>query len=86
MALSDFTQLSLTPLGPGDLIDRAIRLYRRHFATLLWIAAPPTLVTALGAVLLNIGMREAQLAKGNASLVLYATLMIGGFFLWLLGL
>ena len=82
----DFIQLSLTPLGPGDLIDRAIRLYRRHFATLLWIAAPPTLVTALGAVLLSVGMREARLATGNASLVLYATLLLGGFFLWLLGL
>jgi hypothetical protein len=86
MATPEINQLSLTPLGPGDLIDRAIRLYRRHFATLLWIAAPPTLLTAVGAVLLSVGMREAQLTTGNVSLALYATLWIGGLLLWLLGL
>ncbi len=34
-------QLSLTPLGAGDLIDRAVRFYRRNFWTFVWIAAPP---------------------------------------------
>jgi len=41
-------ELALAPLGAGDLIDRAVRLYRRHFWTLLRIAAPPVLISALG--------------------------------------
>ncbi len=27
--------LALAPLGAGDLIDRAVRLYRGHFLTLI---------------------------------------------------
>ncbi len=41
-------ELSLAPLGAGDLIDRAVRLYRRHFLTLIRIAAPPVIVAAAG--------------------------------------
>lgn len=41
------SQLSLKPLGAGDLIDRAIRFYRRNFWTFIWIAAPPVLVGTL---------------------------------------
>ncbi len=33
------SELALAPLGAGDLIDRAVRLYRRHFLTLIRIAA-----------------------------------------------
>ncbi len=40
--------LALTPLGAGDLIDRAVRLYRRYLSTFVMIAAPPVLAaTAL---------------------------------------
>jgi len=35
------SHLSLVPLGPGDLIDRAVRFYRRNFLTFVFIAAPP---------------------------------------------
>lgn len=31
------------PLGPGDLIDRAVRFYRRNFWTFVFIAAPPVI-------------------------------------------
>jgi hypothetical protein len=37
------TQLILVPLGPGDLIDRAVRFYRRNFWTFVFIAAPPVI-------------------------------------------
>lgn len=40
-------QLSLTPLGAGDLIDRAVRFYRKNFWTFIWIAAPPIIVGTL---------------------------------------
>jgi len=38
------SQLSLIPLGAGDLIDRAVRLYRKNFWTFALIAAPPMLI------------------------------------------
>jgi hypothetical protein len=39
--------LSLAPLGAGDLIDRAIRLYRNNFWTFVWIASPPIVLGTL---------------------------------------
>ena len=41
--MSTSSQLSLVPLGPGDLIDRAVRFYRRNFWTFFFIAAPPVI-------------------------------------------
>ena len=43
---SSNSQLSLTPLGAGDLIDRAVRFYRQNFWTFVWIAAPPIFVSS----------------------------------------
>src|SRR5690606_36419430 len=37
----------ITPLGAGDLIDRAVRLYRKHFAALIMMAAPPVVAATL---------------------------------------
>ena len=51
-------ELSLAPLGLGDLIDRAVRLYRRDFLTLVRIAAPPVLVFAMGSAISTIAFRE----------------------------
>ena len=45
---SSSSELALAPLGAGDLIDRAVRLYRQHFLTLIRIAAPPVLLSAQG--------------------------------------
>lgn len=36
--------LSLTPLGAGDLIDRAVRFYRQNFITFVYMAAPPVVI------------------------------------------
>ncbi len=41
------SSLALTPLGAGDLIDRAVRFYRKFFWTLVLIAAPPVIVGTL---------------------------------------
>ncbi|MEP6703592.1 MAG: hypothetical protein ABJB34_02190 [Acidobacteriota bacterium] len=41
------SHLSLVPLGPGDLIDRAVRFYRRNFWTFVFIAAPPVITGTL---------------------------------------
>lgn len=39
--------LSLTPLGAGDLIDRAVRFYRNNFWTFVFLASPPVIVGTL---------------------------------------
>ncbi len=44
------SQLSIKPLGAGDLIDRAVRLYRKNFWTFLWIAAPPIIAGTIFSV------------------------------------
>lgn len=41
---------SVNALGPGDLIDRAVRFYRVNFLTLIFIAAPPVLTATLAMV------------------------------------
>ena len=58
MATSSANDLHLVPLGAGDLIDRAVRLYRRHLFTLMRIAAPPVVVSAIGWVMWTIGSRQ----------------------------
>lgn len=73
-----FNELSLTPLGAGDLIDRAVRLYRRHFITLIRISAPPVIVTATGSLMLTLGTRSRNEA-GAALLLLF------GFLIWMSG-
>jgi hypothetical protein len=79
-------QLQLAPLGAGDLIDRAVRLYRRHLLTLMRIAAPPVIVTAIGSVLWTISTRNLFSAPDASSLTLYfllgavsAVILIGGY-------
>jgi hypothetical protein len=81
----DVNQLPLAPLGAGDLIDRAIRLYRRHLLTLMRIAAPPVIITAIGWVLWTIAWRKLFTTGNNTALGLYvlvlllsALLVVGG--------
>lgn len=83
-------QLPLQPLGAGDLIDRAVRLYRRNFWPLIRIAAPPVVVNAAGVVMFTIGSREVTRTGSEASLALYVVLMVVGGILatagWLLNM
>ena len=76
----EINQLFLAPLGAGDLIDRAVRLYRRHFITLIRIAAPPVVISALGSVLMTIGGRtpDARMSGGDALMILFGLLLWGG--------
>jgi hypothetical protein len=85
MATVIFNQLSLAPLGAGDLIDRAVRLYRHHFITLIGISAPPVLISTLGSVLWTIGWRELMATSSEASLAVYVTMLIAGGVLLLTG-
>jgi len=79
------SQLVLAPLGAGDLIDRAVRLYRRHFLTLIRIAAPPVLVSALGSTITTIAFRELTSTASDLRVLLYVLLLIGGGLIILCG-
>ena len=78
MTPSTVKQLQLSPLGAGDLIDRAVRLYRRHFFTLIRIAAPPVIISAIGAVLWTIAWRAIFLTPSGVQLGLYILLWAVG--------
>jgi hypothetical protein len=71
-------QLALAPLGAGDLIDRAVRLYRRHFLTLIRIAAPPVLLSAVGSTLTTIAFRAIGATPSTMRLLLYILVLMGG--------
>ncbi|HEX8163191.1 MAG TPA: hypothetical protein VF538_15075 [Pyrinomonadaceae bacterium] len=71
----------LVALGAGDLIDRTVRLYRRHFTTLLRAAAPPVVVSAVGSVMLTVGWRAFSLTESGARLALYGALIAAGLLL-----
>lgn len=74
--MSNTTELSLAPLGAGDLIDRAVRLYRRHFVVLIKIAAPPVFVSAVGSVIWAIALRGFMSTPSTSELIAYILLTI----------
>jgi hypothetical protein len=83
--------LHLVPLGAGDLIDRAVRLYRRHLFVLIRIAAPPVFVSAVGSVLWTIAVRGFLSTPSDAAFLAYmimiftaVALFIGGYIFSLL--
>jgi hypothetical protein len=85
MAASSANDLHIVPLGAGDLIDRAVRLYRRHLFVLIRIAAPPVFVSAIGSVMWAIAWRGLFATPSGAELALYLllgatglTLLVGG--------
>jgi hypothetical protein len=80
-----FEQLALSPLGAGDLIDRTVRLYRRHFTTLIRAAAPPVVVAAAGSVLWTVGWRESALTETPGALAVYVVMIVVGVALILFG-
>jgi hypothetical protein len=73
MPTSSANDLHLVPLGAGDLIDRAVRLYRRHLLTLMRIAAPPVVLSAIGWVFWTISIRSVT-TPDPAALAFYLLL------------
>jgi hypothetical protein len=79
-------QLPLAPLGAGDLIDRAVRLYRRHLFVLIRTAAPPVIIVAAGWILCSISARRVFATSETGDLFFYGMLlsvaiviMLGGY-------
>ncbi len=89
MFTSNFTnsRFSIAPLGAGDLIDRAIRFYRKNFWTFIGIAAPPIFVGTfisvfwgyLGRSLFNIGTSRDQTELS----LYYIFVGLGNLLIWL---
>lgn len=52
------SEITVSPLGAGDLIDRAVRFYRKNFWTLILIAAPPVFAGTLFSVIWTFLGRE----------------------------
>src|SRR2546423_834050 len=78
-------ELALAPLGAGDLIDRAVRLYRRHFLTLIRIAAPPVLLSAFGSTVTTIAFRAIGATPSSVRVLLYVLMILGGGFIIICG-
>src|SRR5215510_576824 len=85
MSSSFATELPLAPLGAGDLIDRAVRLYRRHLFVLIRTAAPPVIIVAAGWILLSISGRRLFNTTESNELLLYGFLMVLSLGLMLAG-
>ena len=86
MATLAVNQLQLAPLGAGDLIDRTVRLYRRHFMALVRASAPPVFISAVGSVLYTLGVRSIALTESEGRLALYFLLALLGPLFWFVGL
>jgi hypothetical protein len=85
MATLSPTHLPLAPLGAGDLIDRAVRLYRRHLFVLIRTAAPPIIIVAAGWILFSISFRQITTATAPDVLFLYFLLWFASIGIMLVG-
>src|SRR5687768_5181054 len=85
MSTLSASQLPLAPLGAGDLIDRAVRLYRRHLFVLIRTAAPPVIIATGGWIVFSLAFKEVFLTDGSGELALYAVLSIVALAVTLVG-
>src|SRR5262249_39258643 len=84
-SMNSLDSFTLAPMSAGDIIDRAVRLYRRNFLALLRIVIAPSLVAYSGSILMSIGWRNATLSRGDARVAAIVLVMLGGFLLWAIG-
>ncbi len=85
-AADTLTDRTLTELGPGDLIDRAVRFYRRFFGTFILIASPPVIVGTVISVGWTMLAREIFSIKPGAYVeegFYYVFLWLGSVVIWL---
>ena len=79
--------LTVSPLGAGDLIDRAVRFYRNNFWTFVLIAAPPVVIGTLISVSWMIVGREVFSVQSSQDPLeysfYYVFLWLGNIIIWL---
>ncbi len=80
-------ELSLSPLGAGDLIDRSVRLYRRNLWTFILIASPPVVVGTLLSVAWTLLGRELFAVSSSVNAddrtFYYLFVSFGNILIWL---
>jgi len=79
--------LAITPLGAGDLIDRAVRFYRSYFRTFIFIAAVPVIIGTLVSVAWHYAAREiftvgSRIAPAE-QVIYYLFLWLGTIIIWI---
>lgn len=85
MPTNEIESLMLAPLSAGDLLDRIVRLYRRHWIALMRIAVLPVIFSYLGIMALTLGFRNFSTTKGDWRIAMAVLLLLGGFGLYLGG-
>ena len=80
-----FNAFTLEPLSAGDIIDRAVRLYRRHFLVLLRIVIGPSLIAYAGGIMYTIGVRNFSVERGDTRVALMMMLVLGGMLCYAAG-
>ena len=79
--------LSVVPLGAGDLIDRSVRFYRRNLWTFILIASPPVVVGTLLSVAWTLLGRElfavGSGVKADDRTFYYLFVSFGNILIWL---
>lgn len=79
--------LHIKPLGAGDLIDRAVRFYRKNFLTFVLIAAPPVIVGTLISVIWTLLGRQLFTAgvdpRSIDTSLYYVFVWLGNIFIWI---
>lgn len=83
--MNSFDSFTLAPMSAGDIIDRAVRLYRRNFLALLRIVIAPSIVAYAGSILMSIGWRNITLSRGDARVAITFTMILIGFTTWAIG-
>ena len=57
----------IEPMSTGDVIDRAVRLYRRNFLPLVTIVAVPSLVGYMSSLMFWFGLGQMETADGSGA-------------------
>jgi len=71
----------LEPVSTGDIIDRAVRLYRRNFAPLVLIVTIPSLVAYVGSLMAMLGYFSAITGTSTGEGIVGVAVAIIGYFL-----
>ena len=83
------SQLSLTPLGAGDLIDRSVRFYRKNFWSFVFISAPPIVIGAIfliGWMILARSLFTVNPSNPYDTNLYPVFVSLGSFFIWFIQL
>lgn len=82
---NEMETMTLAPLSAGDLLDRIVRLYRRHWIALMRVAVLPVILSYLGIMGLTLGIRNFSTTKGDLRLAMGVLLIAGGLALYVGG-